>query len=183
MQADRSEEARRSRQGNLVQLDKEAQLVLNQLWAKLSPRERFVAYGVVGVVVGWLLGTILGSTTIGGGSYAGVTVPGVTVNYFSWGNAGLMSILAVLFGVVGGVVLYLKIAPNMNITWPMPVSQILLGVSVVALVCGVLTLLFQVTNNLSGAPALMYVADVVLIAGGALMAWGAYQEWLASKAA
>ncbi|MGA2512360.1 MAG: hypothetical protein ABSG37_01905 [Candidatus Limnocylindrales bacterium] len=157
--------------------------MFNQLWAKLSASERFVAYGVVAVVVGWLLGTILGSTTVGGGSYAGVNIPGVTVNYFSWGNAGLMSILALIFGIVGGVVLYLKIAPNMNITWPMPVGQILLGASALALICAVLTLLFQVTNNLSGAPALMYVADVVLIGGGALMAWGAYQGWLASKAA
>ena len=157
--------------------------MLNELWAKVSARERFVAYGVVGVVVGWLLGTLLGSTTIGGGSVAGYNIPGVTINYFSWGNAGIFSILALVLGIVGGVVLYLKVAPNMNITWPMPVAQILLGVSVAALVCGLLVLLFQITNNLSGAPALMYVADVVLIGGGALMAWGAYQEWLTTKAA
>jgi hypothetical protein len=164
-------------------LEKEDLLVLKELWAKVSPRERFVAYGVVGVVVGWILGTVLGSTTIGGGNVAGYNIPGVTVNYFSWGNAGLFSILALVLGIVGGVVLYLKIAPNMNITWPMPVAQILLGISVAALVCGALVLLFQVTNSLTGAPALMYVADVVLIGGGALMSWGAYQEWLLSKTA
>ena len=63
----------------------------------------------------------------------------------------------------------------------MPVAQILLGLSVAALVCGVLTLLFQFTSALTDPPILMYLADVVLIGGGALMAWGAYQEWLTTK--
>ena len=155
--------------------------MVNELWAKVSPRERFVAYGVVAVVVGWILGTILGSKSYGG-SVAGYSF-GVTYNYFSWGTAGLLSILALLLGIVGGVVLYLKIAPNMNITWPMPVGQILLGISVAALVCAALTVLFQFTDNLPDPPVLMYLADVVLVAGGALMAWGAYQEWLTTKAA
>ena len=155
--------------------------MLNELWAKVSPREKFVAYGVAAVVVGWILGTILGTKSYGGGTVAGYTIPGVSYNYFSYGTAGLLAILALLCGIAGGVVLYLKIAPNMNITWPMPVAQILLGISVAALVCGVLTLLFQFTSALTDPPILMYLADVVLIGGGALMAWGAYQEWLTTK--
>ena len=181
-QADRSEVAGGPDRGYVPDvMEKEDSLVVNELWAKVSPRERFVAYGVVAVVVGWLLGTILGSKSYGG-TVAGYNF-GVTYNYFSWGTAGLLSILALLCGVAGGVVLYLKIAPNMNITWPMPVAQIILGISVAALACGVLTVLFQFTDNLPDPPILIYLADVVLVAGGALMAWGAYQEWLTTKPA
>jgi hypothetical protein len=183
MQADKERGRQTSRQRTaLAQLEKEVRFVLNELWAKVSAKERFVAYGVAAVVVGWILGTIFGSTSVGGGSYAGITVPGVTVNYFSWANAGLFGILALLLGIVTGVILYLKIAPNMNITWPMPVSQILLGAAVATLVCAVLMTLMHFTGP-SGAPVLMYVADVLMIGGGAAMSWFEYQEWMASKTA
>jgi hypothetical protein len=153
-------------------LVKEARLVLQELWAKLSANEKLVAYGVPAVVVGWILGQILGSST-----YGAAGIYSVTINYFGWGNAGLFAILALLAAIVVGVVLYLKVAPNMNITWPMPVGQILLGLAVVTLACGVLMTLIQVTNG-GNPPALMYVADIIVIGGGALMSWGAYQGYL-----
>jgi hypothetical protein len=159
-------------------LEKEARLVLQELWAKLSANEKLVAYGVPAVVVGWILGQVLGSSTIGGGTVGGYAIPGYTINYFGWGNAGLFAILALLAAIVVGVVLYLKIAPNMNITWPLPVGQILLGAAAVAFVCGVLMTLIQVTNG-GNPPALMYVADIIVIGGGAVSAWGAYQLYLA----
>ena len=151
--------------------------MLQELWAKLSANEKLVAYGVPAVVVGWLAGQILGSSTIGGGSIQGFNIPGVTINYFGWGNAGLFALLALLAGIVVGVVLYLKVAPNMNITWPMPVGQILLGAAAVALICGVLMTLIQITNG-GNPPILMYVADVLVIGGGAVSTWGAYQLYL-----
>jgi hypothetical protein len=163
-------------------LEKEARLVLKELWAKVSPSEKFVAYGAAAVVVGWILGQILGSSTIGGGSVGGYNIPGVTINYFGWGNAGLLELVALLAAIVVGVVLYLKVAPNMNITWPLPVVQILLGAAVVSLVCGVLATLIQITNG-GNPPILMYVADVLVIGGGAAMAWFTYQEFVTSKAA
>jgi hypothetical protein len=158
---------------NLVCLEKEAQLVLQELWAKLSANEKLVAYGVPAVVVGWLAGQILGSASEG---VAGIYT--VTINYFGWGNAGLFALLALLAAIVVGVVLYLKVAPNMNITWPMPVGQILLGAAGVALICGVLMTLIQITNG-GNPPMLMYVADILVIGGGAVSTWGAYQLYLA----
>ena len=147
--------------------------MVQELWAKLSANEKFVAYGVPAVVIGWIAGQILGSSTYGvGGIYS------VTINYFGWGNAGLFAILALLAAIAVGVVLYLKVAPSMNITWPMPVAQILLGLAVVSLACGALMTLIQFTNG-GNPPALMYLADVIVIGGGALMSWGAYQGYLA----
>ena len=146
--------------------------MLQELWAKLSANEKLVAYGVPAVVVGWILGQILGSSSVG---VAGVY--SVTINYFGWGNAGLFAILALLAAIVAGVILYLKVAPNMNITWPMPVGQILLGAAAVSLVCGVLMTLIQFTNG-GNPPALMYIADIIVIGGGAVMSWGAYQLYL-----
>lgn len=162
-------------------MEKEDLLVVNELWAKVSPRERFVAYGVVGVVVGWIAGLILGTAQVCA-SYAGQSVCVGSVNYFNYSNAGLFGILALVLGIIVGVVLYLKIAPNTNITWPMPVAQILLGGAVATLVCAALMTLIQLTGP-TGAPVLMYVADVLMVGGGALMTWGAYQEWLTSKTA
>ena len=153
--------------------------MLNELWAKVSAREKFIVYGSAVAVVGWLAGTILGSKSYGGGSVAGIAIPGVTVNYFSWGNAGLFDILALLAALATLVVVYLKVAPNMNITWPMPVGQILLGLTVVAAVCGVLALLMQFTSNLSDPPILMYVADVLVIGGAGFAAYNAYLEYQA----
>ena len=129
--------------------------MLNELWAKVSAREKFVAYGAVAVLVGWILGQILGSSTIGGYNSGGFNFPGVTINYFGLGNAGALEILALLAAIVVAVVLYLKAAPNMNITWPLPVGQILLGAAAVSLVAGALATLIQVTNP-GSPPVMMY---------------------------
>ncbi len=153
--------------------------MLNELWAKLSASERFVAYGAVAVVVGWIAGLILGNSQVCVNYGAGQVCAG-SVNYFTYSNAGLFAMLALVLGIVTAVVLYLKVAPNMNITWPMPVAQILLGAAVATLVCAALMVLIQVTGP-SGAPVLMYIADVLMVGGGALMGWGAYQAFLAAK--
>jgi TRAP-type C4-dicarboxylate transport system permease small subunit len=70
----------------------------------------------------------------------------------------------------------------MNITWPMPVAQIMLGICGLTLILAVITALLNVTNGLPSPPIGMYIADVLLVAGGAVMAWFAYQEWLTTKA-
>ena len=155
--------------------------MLNELWAKVSARERFVAYGVAAVVVGWVAGLILGSASECA-SYLGQSVCVGTVNYFNFGSAGLFGILALILGIAVGVVLYLKVAPNTNIPWPMPVGQILLGASVATLVCAALMTLIQFTNG-GTPPVLMYIADILMIGGGAAMSWFEYQDWLANKPA
>jgi hypothetical protein len=153
---------------------------MNQMLAKLSASEKLVGLGGIGVAVGWILGLILGSSE-SCATYLGQKIcSGVSVNYFSWGNAGLMAILAVVAAVAALVVLYLKNSST-TITWPMPVTQILLGLCVAALALGALMLLFQLTDIASGDPALMYVADLVLVGGAAVAAWGAYQGWVAAK--
>ena len=53
-----------------------------------------------------------------------------------------------------------------------------MSAAVVSLACGVLMTLIQFTNG-GNPPALMYIADVIVIGGGALMSWGAYQGYLA----
>lgn len=159
-------------------MEKEAQLVVNELWAKLSARERFIAFGSVAVAVGWLLGLILGSSTYGVTGYFSYTV-----NYFTAGTAGLCVHLALVAAIATVVVLYLKIAPNMNISWPLPVVQILLILPAAAGILGVLALLLQFTDSYANPPIMMYVADALIIAGGGFAAFNAYQEFLASKTA
>ena len=165
----------------MVQLEKEARLVLNELWAKLSARERFIVFGAIAAIVGWLVGLILGSNTYGS-TVLGVNY-GVTVNFYTWGTAGIFDHLAFVTALATLVVMYLKVAPNMNITWPMPVVQILLGLTVACVACGLLALLFQFSNGLTGAPALMYVADVLVIGGAGFAAFNGYMEYTASKSA
>jgi hypothetical protein len=152
-------------------LEKEARLV-NELLAKLTSREKYEAGGIAAVVVGWIAGLILGN------SQECVTVFGQT----AWGTAGLFGILALVLAIVAGIVLYMKIAPNVKVAWPMPVTQILLAVCVATLVCAALMVLIQLTNG-GSPPALMYVADAIMVVGAAAMSWFAYQEWMAKPAA
>ncbi len=145
---------------------------MNELWAKVSANDRIVAGGAVVLAVGWLIGTLFGSDGL--------------INWFSWGNAGLMALLALVAAVAVAVVIYLTVAPNVTINWPMPVVQIVMGLGVAALVLAVLAVLLNLTQRpilISGStPVLVYLADIVLIAGGAIMAYGAYLEWNAKKA-
>ncbi len=154
--------------------------VVQELWAKLNPRERFVVYGAGAVVLGWLVGFLLASK-----DYCSGILPGAScsINGFAAGNAGLFSFLVLILAIVALVVLYLRYAPNSNITWPLPFPQLLLAICGAALVCAVLVFLFQFTYGFSigDAPIFMWVADVLVIAGGALMAWGAYQEWAPTR--
>ncbi len=153
--------------------------MLKELWAKLDANQRFVAYGVGAVVVGWILGLILGNQS-NCGSVLGSTYCVGSVNYFSLGNAGLFGILALVLAVVVGVVLYIKVAPNMSVTWPMPFAQLLFAGCVAVLVCGALMTLIQFTNP-GSPPATMYVADLLVVGGGAVMAWFSYQDFVVSK--
>jgi hypothetical protein len=152
--------------------------VFNELWAKLSAHERFMVFGMVAVLIGWIVGVILASATYG---VAGIAT--YSYNYYNAGNAGLFNILALAAAVATVVVLYLKIAPNTNIAWPMPVVQILLGLAAIACICGILSLVIQFSNNLPDTPVMMYVADVLVIGGSGFAAFNAYQDYTAAKAA
>ena len=156
--------------------------MLKELWAKVSASEKFIVYGAAAVVVGWIVGLILGSVN----ACAGLNVSGIvcpSVNYFSWSTAGTTGILALILAIAALVVVYLKVAPNMNITWPMPVVQIMLGICVATLVLAAITALLNVTSGLGNPPIGMYIADLLIVVGGAAMAWFSYQEYVGAKAA
>jgi hypothetical protein len=108
-------------------------------------------------------------------------VGGYSISWFSAGNAGLFAILGLVGAIAAVVVLYLKFAPSMNITWPMPFAQILLGIAGATLVCGVLVVLMQLSYGFNGAPVTMWIADLLFVGSGAVMAWFAYQDYLVSK--
>jgi len=157
--------------------------VLNELWAKLTAREKFVVYGSGAAVIGWIVGMILGTKTYGGGSISGIAIPGVSVNFYTGNGAGLFDILALLAALAALVVVYLKVAPNMNVTWPMPVGQIILGLTAIAAAAGVIALLMQFTNGVGVGddPIFMWVADILVIGGAGFAAYNAYLEFQAAK--
>lgn len=164
--------------------EKEAQSVLQELWAKVSAREKLVVYGAALAVLGVLVGLILATTSYGG-TIGGISY-GVSVNYFTYDTAGIFVWLTLIAAIVTLVVVYLHVAPNMHVTWPMPYAQILLGVAGATLVCAVLVVLGQLIRAGGfgpNPPIFMYVADVMVVVGGALAAYAAYMDYNASKAA
>jgi hypothetical protein len=164
-------------------LEKEALQVLKELWAKVSAKDKFIVYGAGVVVVAWLVGVILATKSYGGGSAYGVNIPGYSINFFTNYHGMDLGLIAMLAAVAAVVVIYLKVAPNMNITWPAPVPTILLGVAGVSVACSALMTLLQLTSGIGIAdwPIFAWVAVLGMLGGGAAMAWFAYQEYLAVK--
>lgn len=158
--------------------------MVQQLWAKVNARERFMVYGAGAVVLGWIVGMFLGSKN--SCADLGFNSSLCSVNYFTLNNGGLFSFLALAAAIAVVVLLYLRYAPNMNITWPMPFAQLMLIVAAVAGVCALLLVLMQLTApvfSLTNGPIFEWIADVLVVGGAAVIAWFAYQEWLASKTA
>lgn len=152
--------------------------MLKELWAKISARERLMVYGAGAVGLGVLVGMILGTKSYGAGGFS------ISVNYFTADNAGLFALLALIGAIATIAVIYLHVAPNMNITWPAPYGQVLLIVAAITAACAILIVLMQLIR--AGGfgpepPIFMYVADIAVVAGGALLGFTAYQEWMASK--
>jgi hypothetical protein len=157
--------------------------VLQEIMAKINPREKLIGIGAAVAVVGWVLGLV------------------ITNGWYGYSGSQTTGLGAVIAGIVAIVVLYLKYAPGMNITWPAPVPVILLAVAAVAAVLGLLGL-FQaftydpfgglgaycnnaIVGNLCGGgkSVTIYLAAGAVLVGGGIMAWGAYQEWTLSKTA
>jgi hypothetical protein len=137
--------------------------MIQQVWSKVNARERRTVIGAGLIVLSWLLGIVLSSGLYG--------VAGA-------GGIGLLGAIAVL------AVVYLHYAPNTNITLPAPYATILLGVSAVVAVIALLQFLqFVSILGLLAAYGGATVIVVMLVdwAGAALMVWGSYQEWQASK--
>lgn len=148
--------------------------MLNEILAKLTKNEKLIGIGAVVVVVAWVLGLV------------------ITDSWYSASGAQTMGLLALVAAIVAVVVLYLKYAPNMNITWPAPLPVILLGIAAVAGVVALIGLLQAFTydpfagyGNLIGAkankPIMLYVAALGVVVGAGLMVYAAYLDWTASK--
>jgi hypothetical protein len=150
--------------------------VVQEIWAKISARERLIVYGAVAVLVGWIVGEFIATIS----PCAGTGFNCGTYSYFTAGNAGLFALLGLVGAVVAVVILYLKVAPNMNIAWPLPVAALLFYICAATVICGVLVVLMQVSYGLGAAPVTMWIADVIFVGGGAAMAYISYQEWLAA---
>jgi hypothetical protein len=157
-------------------LEKEALNVLNEILAKLTQNEKLIGIGAAVVAVAWLLGVL------------------ITDSWYSASGAQTMGLLAVVAAVAAVVILYLKYAPNMSITWPAPLPVIFLGIAAVAGVVALFGLLQAFTydpfagfGNLIGAkankPIMLYVVALGVVAGAGLMVYAAYLDWTASKTA
>ncbi len=135
--------------------------MVQQIWAKFNANERLAAIGAILILVGWVVALI----SFGIGS----------------------NIIALLGAIAVLAILYLKYSPNSSINWPAPVPVLLLGVSAVVGLVELLDLL-QLLRVLGFAGGLLggflggyLVALVLTILGAAVMLWGSYQEWNASK--
>jgi hypothetical protein len=134
--------------------------VLQQIWAKFNANERLVAIGSGVVLLGWLIGVI------------------------SPGGLGIgVAILGVLGAVAALVILYLKYAPNTNVTWPAPIPVLLFGIGIVAIGVGAILLLqlLPYLGFISQYLGSWILPFVVYLVGAALMAWGGYKEWAATR--
>lgn len=129
---------------------------VQEVWNKLNPRERLTAIGAGLVLLAWLVG--------------------IVARGFGVSSIGLLGAIAVI------VVLFLKYAPNMNITWPIPVPLITLGISAIVALFAVLTLVDWLGYiELLGATAIISFALYVI--GAVIMLWGSFQEYQVEKPA
>jgi hypothetical protein len=127
---------------------------LQDIWNKFNPRERLIAIGSAVVVLAWL------------------------VSLFTYFGGGL-TVLALLAAIASLVIVYLKYAPNTNITWPAPVSLMLIVLGAIAAIAVVIDFLREL-SFLTGGEA---ITGIALLVGAGLMVWGAWQEYQIEKPA
>ena len=132
---------------------------VQEIWKKFNPRERLSAIGAGLIILAWIVGIF----TYGAGA----------------STIALLGAIAVL------AILYIKYTPTMNVTWPAPVSLLILGIS------GIVALL-EVVDLLRVLPYLglvgyfgggIIVSLLLAVAGAIVMVWGAWQEYQIVKPA
>lgn len=124
---------------------------VTQWWAKLNANEKMVMYGVIGVVIAFLVGVVAGGYFGGTGSF------------------GLVGAIAV------GVIYWLKYSPN-KITWPAPVQTIVLVIAGIDAIFALLALLGWL--SLIGF-SLYFLAVLINAIACGVMAFYAYKEYQA----
>jgi hypothetical protein len=119
---------------------------------KLNANERLVVIGAVIVIISFLVGIV--------GSYG-----------FGANTIALLAAIAAI------VIYWLKYSPTQNVTWPMPVQTIVLGISAVAAVLSILGVLPSL--SFLGALGLYMLAAIGTVVGAVIMTWGAWQDYQA----
>ena len=132
---------------------------LQDIWNKFNPRERLSAIGAGLLILSWIVGLV----SYGAGA----------------GTLGLLGAIAVLG------ILYVKYAPTMNVTWPAPVSLIILAISGIVGLLALVDLLnlLRVLGFIGSFAGGIIVTLLLEIGGAALMLWGAWQEYQVVKPA
>jgi hypothetical protein len=166
-------------------LEKEALLVLNEILAKLNQNEKLMGGGAIVFIVGWLVGFLLATVSVGTGlgSFGG--------NVFNESGGTGLGFIGLLGAIAMLAILYIKYAPNMNVNWPAPLELIEL---IVAAVVGIVALYllwqnwdhsnsFNICAGYTGCPSWPitdWIAVLGVVVGGALMCYGGYMQWVAA---
>lgn len=134
--------------------------MLAQTWAKFNANEKLATYGSGLVILAFLLGIVFYGGFIGYGT----------------------GVLVLLAAIALPVIYYLKYT-NSTINWPAPIPLIAFAIGAVVGILALLALinLLQWFGLLSFSVTWL-IAPIVNIVGCALMAWGTYKEWSASRA-
>ena len=159
--------------------------MLNEILAKLTQNEKLIGGGAVVYVVGWLVGFLLASVSVGSGLYS------VNGNVFNESGGTGLGFIGLLGAIALIAILYVKYAPNMNVNWPLPLELITLAIAAVVGVVALYLLwqnwdhsqLFGQCNGIPGCPSWPitdWIAVLGLIVGGAAACYGAYMAWVAA---
>ena len=134
--------------------------MLAQIWAKFSASEKLATYGSGLVILAFLLGIV-----------------------FSGGLLGYGTGVIVLLGAIAlPVIYYLEYAPDTKISWPAPIPVIAFAIGAVVGLIALVALIQMVqwlgwlSFNVS-----WLIAPILSIVGCALMFWGTYTGWAASR--
>ena len=128
-----------------------------QIWDKFNPRERLTAIGAALVILGFIV------------SIAGYGIGAGTISLL-----GAIAVLAIF---------YLKYAPNQNITWPVPVPLLVLGIAGIVAILAALDVLTSLRYLGLLGVGIGVLALILEAVGAGLMAWGAWQEYQIEKPA
>ena len=125
---------------------------ITAFWNKLNANEKLVGYGIIVILVSWLVGLVTGGGL--GGSWAFIAAIAV------------------------GVIYWLKYAPNQSITWPAPIQTIVLVIAGIAALLSILGLL-GLLSFLAFLGIGYMIAVLGNAIGAGLMAYGAWKEYQA----
>jgi hypothetical protein len=128
---------------------------LQAFWNRLNTNERLVGYGIIVILVSWLIGVLGGVGFVTGGA----VVPAIIV----------------------GVIYWLKYNSTTPVAWPLPVQTFVLiiaGIEALFALVGLLAIF-----GTSPGPVIFFLIAILGNAVGAgLMVYGAWKEYEAAAA-